>query len=230
MWLDTEVFSPGFRIQVEGQLAPLVRAAAGRQRLQARALGAGSRQATLDTSLAQGLTCSDASPRRPRTASPGEKTSVHHPDQDVESLQGRVGGGSAEPVAMPSCGTTRRGILRQVCMSGWFEQISDFARPVTWVGLLFLASSLTGCSSETGCDGFLGTWIEGNTTITITEDDDNYLVNYAFDYEYVDDDRQIFATACENGSLTGLPVGDMALIGDGEAIAWAGEQLTRASN
>jgi hypothetical protein len=115
-------------------------------------------------------------------------------------------------------------------MSGWFEQISDFARPVTWVGLLFLASSLTGCSSETGCDGFLGTWIEGNTTITITEDDDNYLVNYAYDYEYVDDDRQIFATACENGSLTGLPVGDMALIGDGEAIAWAGEQLTRASN
>ena len=123
-------------------------------------------------------------------------------------------------------------------MSSWSEQLRNLARPSPWVGLLLLAVCLTGCSSGTECDGFLGTWrdqtgtepFETDITITITTDDDNYLVhNRRESRSGFSDDT--FAASCTDGRLTGLPIGgDIVLIRDGEAIAWAGDEVARQSD
>src|SRR4051794_2934232 len=84
----SEVFSPATRSQSKGAVGAAGQGCSESSGAPVAAPDAGSCQATLDARWPTGLTCSDASPRHPRRANPGEKTSMRFSHQESVPVEG----------------------------------------------------------------------------------------------------------------------------------------------
>src|SRR4051812_18817248 len=116
----------------------------------------------------------------------------------------------------------------------WVRPGRGRLRPLALISVAWLAmcaacgGNVEPTADVSTCAGYVDLWASPNhNTISISKDGKNYLVEVSGPDGSA---AGTYVASCSNGKLGDLPsaLGDVALIRGGAAIAWAGEELTRA--